>query len=56
MARTNSADYFNSLALAAAGINACVVRNTTEASGTAGDAGYFGTDAAAAYIAFSAEL
>jgi hypothetical protein len=56
MARTNSADYFDSITLAGTGINACTVRNTTNASGTAGDAGNFGTDNANAYIGWSAEL
>ena len=56
MARTNSADYFDSITLAGTGINACTVRNTTNASGTAGDAGNFGTDNASAYIGWSAEL
>jgi hypothetical protein len=56
MARTNSADYFDSITLAGTGINACTVRNTTNAAGTAGDAGNFGTDNASAYIGWSAEL
>jgi hypothetical protein len=49
-------DNFNSVTAFQGGTNNMNIRNTTEASGTAGGAALFGGSAAGASIAFSAEL
>ena len=52
--RNGSSDFVNSIAINEVGLNGCTVYNNSEASGTAGDAGWLTTQAAS--VLFSAEL
>jgi hypothetical protein len=56
LSRNGSDDYFNSLTLVQAATTGAGFNNTTEASGTAGQAGGLRTNSASASISFSSEL
>jgi hypothetical protein len=51
-----SQDYVNSFSLLEAGESTAIIRNTTEAAGTAGHGASTSTNNASSYLAFSSEL
>jgi hypothetical protein len=54
--RASASDYFDSMSIYNASTNACLLYVSSGVSGTAGDAGYWYTNNAAASVAFNAEL
>jgi len=54
--RANAGDSFNSLSVVIASNSTVELTNTTEVSGTGGDAGFIRTNNASTYLGFSAEL
>jgi hypothetical protein len=54
--RANAGDSFNSLSVVIASNSTVELTNTTEVSGTGGDAGMLRTNNASTYLGFSAEL
>ncbi len=54
--RANAGDSFNSLSVVISSNSTAELTNTTEVSGTGGDAGFLRSNNASTYLGFSAEL